>query len=796
MFLLMLLLAIYLVPVAILFYMALEIYYRNSSQILNKLTAYLLFTMSTLFLGSFISNAFPPEYYVTLNYYFIYIPSFMIMPLVIHFSLKLSSSFDNWSSLRIALLCYSPALSILLILFPPSWIELIVTINGPWKDAKPNFALMLIIILLALYTMTVSGYLLTKGLRVASNHPNIQMRKKQIQIILVAISLAGCWAILCVIFDVTFVNNQLKTPDSSAFSVIIFAYFLRYAMTKYSFLPPTERKYQVLYELSPLAIVLLNQEAKIDDANPAALKLFDVNLKEIRERSFPSFLSSTDRKSFLKLFNSGFAGRKFSSQEYSIIKSTLEERLVQAESELIAIEGQPYQYVILRDITESRLAEQRIAFLAYHDPLTGLANRSMFQQKLAEALTESDITQQQIAVLLMDLDRFKLVNDTKGHHVGDLLLQYVAKQLKEHTPDKMCIARLGGDEFAMFLTGVETEEETNHLARCILEALKEPFIFEGTPFYITGSLGICLSPQYGESGETLLKNADIAMYYAKNNGRDRYQIYNHHLKHPDLDRLTIDVRLRKALELQEFEVYYQPQVDLENGEVIGVEALVRWISPERGIVYPGEFIPLAEESGLIVPLGHWILEQACKDMKKWCDAGLPLKTVSVNISPDQLKESGFLERLSQILAETQIDPKRLCLEITETSSLLDEEYMLDICREIKDLNIGLIMDDFGTGYSSFSLLKYMQFNAIKIDRSFVTGIMDNENEAAIINAIIVMAHGLQQKVIAEGVEDTQQWERLKALGCDQIQGFYYSEALQEKDLFEYMRNIKQQPRSV
>jgi EAL domain-containing protein (putative c-di-GMP-specific phosphodiesterase class I) len=284
-----------------------------------------------------------------------------------------------------------------------------------------------------------------------------------------------------------------------------------------------------------------------------------------------------------------------------------------------------------------------------------------------------------------------------------------------------------------------------------------------------------------------LKYADIAMYFAKNNGRDRYQIYTHHLKHPDLDRFAMEARMRKALEQEEFILYYQPQMDMESGHIIGVEALIRWQNPEKGLVYPAEFIQIAEESGLIIPIGRWVLQKACEDMKKWIDSGLPEMVVSVNISLCQFIDNQFVAELKQILLQTELDPKLLCLEITESTAMENQEYSMEICQEIVEMNVRLSIDDFGTGYSSFSLLKYLKFDAIKIDRSFVQGIVMEEDDAEIIHAIIAMAHGLHQKVIAEGVEEKAQWDRLKTMGCDRVQGYYISKPVPESEWLAFVQ---------
>ena len=550
--------------------------------------------------------------------------------------------------------------------------------------------------------------------------------------------------------------------------------------------PMLERKYQILYEHAPLAILLLDEKARIHDVNPIALRMFDMTADEIQQRDFPSLLGLNDRNSFISQSENGLLNQKIAGREFIILKSSQEQRLVSAESEFITISGEQFQYVILRDITESRDAEQRIAYLAYHDELTGLSNRSMFHRQLTAALNQINEDGFSIAVLLLDLDRFKLINDTKGHHAGDLLLKHVAIQLMKNAPSEMKIARLGGDEFAMFVPGIENDEQLHQLAQYILNGLKSPFMYESDSYYITASLGICLAPGYGDSSEVLLKHADIAMYAAKTSGRDRYQIYSPQLTQPDGTRLSMETRLREAIESNEFELYYQPQIDMESREIMGVEALIRWMSPEEGVVSPAEFIPLAEELGLIIPIGRWVLMQACTDMKKWIGTGLPPMTVSVNISPVQFRNEQFLSELETILAQTGIDPNLLCLEITESTALENQKYSMRVCQEIVNLNVRLSIDDFGTGYSSFSLLKQLQFDAVKIDRSFVQGIARNDHDAAIIKAIIAMAHGLNQRVVAEGIEEAEQWDKLMEMKCDFVQGYYISKPIPEKELVEFI----------
>lgn len=431
----------------------------------------------------------------------------------------------------------------------------------------------------------------------------------------------------------------------------------------------------------------------------------------------------------------------------------------------------------LEDITGRRKAEQTLQHQAYHDALTGLPNRMLLNDRLTLTLAHAHRSQQMVALLFLDLDRFKKINDTLGHNVGDRLLQAVAKRLTALVREGDTVARMEGDEFILLLPGIARAEDVARIARRILEAFKHPWMLDGQELHITASIGIALYPGDGEDAETLLKNAGIAMYRAKKQGRNNYQLYNQIMNVRTTKRLALGNSLRHALEREEFVVYYQPQVNISTGEITGVEALVRWQHPDLGLLSPAEFIPLAEETGLIIPIGEWVLRTACAQNKAWQDAGYRPVTVTVNISARQFQQQNLVETVGRVLKETGLDPHYLVLEITESAAMQNADLTIATLRSLKEIGIHISIDDFGTGYSSLSYLKYFPLDTLKIDGSFVQDLTTDPNNAAIVTAIITMAHSLKLKVIAEGVETQEQFTFLKQQKCDGIQGYLFSEPL-------------------
>jgi diguanylate cyclase (GGDEF)-like protein len=452
--------------------------------------------------------------------------------------------------------------------------------------------------------------------------------------------------------------------------------------------------------------------------------------------------------------------------------------------------------IVTRNTTERRRARARIEYLAYYDILTGLPNRQLFIRQVGRAIQDSKQTDKLVALLYLDLDRFKRINDNLGHSVGDALLQNVARKLEQsvrppqtsdspalgRTHDRARVARLGGDEFVIMLTGVSSEEQVVAVAEQIKLAMAEPLDCGGHRLVVTPSIGIALYPRDGTDIEDLLVKADMAMYQAKDLGRNSYSFFGHSMAVRSLGRLELENDLRAAFEKNEFEVFYQPKVELATGTIVGVEALMRWHHAKRGWIAPDIFIPVAEESGLIVPIGDWVIRQACKQLRAWAAEGLGALTVAVNVSVQQLASVDFVESVFRALGEYGISPNLLELEITE-SLLMRNVQDTSLClKRFRAAGISLSIDDFGTGYSSLGYLRQFPVDALKIDRSFVKDLHTSSDDAAICAAIIAMARELKLKVIAEGVQNTEQLDFLRQHQCDQAQGYLISRAIAPSDL--------------
>jgi len=429
---------------------------------------------------------------------------------------------------------------------------------------------------------------------------------------------------------------------------------------------------------------------------------------------------------------------------------------------------------VINDVTEREEHEKLLEHQANHDALTGLPNRNLLADRITQSLAHARRYNLQVAVLFIDLDNFKFVNDSLGHALGDRMLIIQADRLHKSTRSGDTVARYGGDEFVVVVSNLEKSEDAALVAHNIQELVSRPFTIDGHEYGITCSIGISMYPKDGHNVGSLLKNADAAMYRAKEQSRNSYQFYTSEMNDRMVERMVVERHLRRALEMGQLEVYYQPQVELANGRIVGAEALLRWHSPELGLVPPGRFIPLAEDTGLIIPIGEWVLKTCCEQNKAWQDAGLPPLTIAVNLSGRQLQKKGLADVIAGILRETGLEARFLELEIVESTVMRDVDSAVAIMKELKGLGIHLAMDDFGTGYSSLSYLKRFPFDKLKIDLSFVRDIMTDPESAAIARAIIAMAHNLSLRAIAEGVEAEEQLEYLRLHGCDEIQGYYVS----------------------
>ncbi len=457
--------------------------------------------------------------------------------------------------------------------------------------------------------------------------------------------------------------------------------------------------------------------------------------------------------------------------------------------------GKVEQYIsIFSDISEHKEAEERIRNLAYYDSLTGLPNRQLFTDRMQRAIVRAERNGDKVALLYLDLDRFKHVNDSLGHPVGDALIQQVAKRLQACVRAEDTVARLGGDEFTLILEEIGDSNQAALVAEKILHSFRQPFPVAGHQLHASASIGICLYPEHGNSVDELVQFGDVSMYHAKERGGNQYDFYLPEMTTRAREWVRLEGDLSQALERGQLELHYQPQVDQGSGKVFGAEALLRWNHPSFGVVSPLKFIPMAEATGMIHPIGRWVISEACRQLRDWLQQGMQLHTISVNVSGQQLQQEGFVEFVAQQLQEYGLRPDQLELEITE--SYLMHHHAEGVLSDLQELGVRMAIDDFGTGYSSLSRLKFLPMRKLKIDRSFVRDIVSDHNDEAIAKAIIAMSDSLQLEVLAEGVEEAEQLESLARFGCCQIQGYYFSRPLTVGDFEKWYDTFEEEGGAV
>lgn len=548
-----------------------------------------------------------------------------------------------------------------------------------------------------------------------------------------------------------------------------------------------ERRYRGLFDNAIEGIFRTTADGQYLDANPALAQIYGFEstaelITSLRDIGRQLYVDPQRREEFMRIMRARGSVTGFESQVYrkngDIIWISENARAVFDDDGMVSYEG------TVEDVTERKLYQARIEQQANYDTLTGLANRSLLQDRLEQALlaASSHGSGTQLAVAFVDLDRFKYINDSLGHHVGDDLLRTMADRLESCVRECDTVARLGGDEFVVLLTGHTAPDQVRNIVERMLAVVTQPWISEHGEFNVSCSIGVALYPNDGADAQTLLKHADSAMYRAKESGRNNFQFFTRELNALMTERLAMESNLRRALERDQFVLHYQPRVDLGTGRIIGAEALIRWKLPEQGIVPPGKFIPLAEETGLIVPIGKWVLRAACAQNKAWQDAGLEPIVVSVNVSARQFRQDNLVRTVAEVLEETGLAPRYLELELTESMVMHDAAQLVAMLGELKRLGVQIAVDDFGTGYSSLSYLKRFPVDRLKVDRSFVEHLATDAEDATIVRAIIALGHNLGLKVVAEGVELPEQVDFLRLNLCDEAQGFIYCRPIESAEL--------------
>lgn len=531
-------------------------------------------------------------------------------------------------------------------------------------------------------------------------------------------------------------------------------------------------------------IFLVRPDGVILDVNATACRLLKRKSDALINSPIREFLEVPWER-LLQSMAEREPGRRSLVLESTVCSALGESIVVELTISDAPFDDQEYYVLVMRDMTERKWAEDRIRTLAFYDMLTGLANRMLLKERLFQALAESHRTNQLTGVLLLDVDRFKVLNDSLGYERGDALLKQVADRLRDFG-DQIMPARIGGDEFVVLMTARRDVEEVANGAQRLLERLGEPYMLEGQEIFLSVSIGVAVAPEDGTTGEQLLRNSEIAMYRAKEQGRNQCRFYTNFLDRVWAERVQMEVAMRQGITAREFSLVYQPQIDAKNGSLIGFEALVRWQRANGEKVYPDRFIPLAEDSGLILPLGRQILEMALAQLRSWLDEGRTVQRMAVNLSSKQIHDPLLMETVFSLLKEYRLPSSLLELEITESAAMGQESDIIEILSDFRRRGVMLALDDFGTGYSSLSYLRLLPIHVVKIDRSFVSDVSTNRNNAAIVTATAAMAKGLDLEVVAEGVETLEQAAVLQACGVDRMQGYLFSRPQSRAELDEWI----------
>lgn len=550
----------------------------------------------------------------------------------------------------------------------------------------------------------------------------------------------------------------------------------------------SEEMYRLITENSSDLIVVIDAEGYCQYLSPSHLTTLGHDWEELTDSNLLQWVHKDDQSIISESIQNAYASSKAQKVEFRL--RTKEGNYLYMEATISQVQQESRDIrqllIVSRDITERKKSEEITYHLAYHDTLTDLPNRRLFLEHLRKEIIHAEKFHSQFAVMFLDMDRFKNINDSLGHNIGDYVLKEVARRLKSCIRPGDLIGRLGGDEFTILLANIVNQQDAEQVARDILEQLQKPLELIGSSLHLSISIGIALFPSHGKSEEDLLRRADMALYLVKEQGRRGFSVYNPAMEAKSLERIFLENELKKAIAQEQFRLVYQPKLNIATGELVGMEALVRWNHPELGEIPPNKFIHIAEETGLIIPLGEWILRCACLQNKKWQENGYHRLRIAVNLSTRQLLDDHLLATINGILEETGLETQLLELEITE-SVIINTSEAADILHSIRSLGVHVSIDDFGTGYSSFSYLKNLPVDTIKIDASFIRDINRNKESQAIVKAILSIAQTLNLNVIAEGIETADQLSYLKQDGCNQGQGYLFSKPLSSQDFEKYVK---------
>ncbi len=693
---------------------------------------------------------------------------------------------EGWVTRRaLALLAVEPTVAIILIFTNEAhglfWSSRESSTTGPFPIVESVYGPFFWVHLSYSYLLLLVGTVFLTQALVSSAHLHREQR-----IALVAGTLMP-WVINTVnVSGLVPVGSPDPAPLAFPVAGVVFAW----SLFRYGPLDLVSVARDIVVEGMGDGVIVLDSQDRVVDLNPAAQRILGCPFSEAVghpvARIMPDQVALLKRHQGLEEAHGEAAlGNGAAARYYDIVISSLRTRKVARAGRLIS----------LRDITERKGLEQRLMQQALHDPLTGLPNRTLFMNRLERSLARGRRRESKVAVLFMDLDNFKFVNDSLGHEAGDLLLVAVSKRVQPCLRSEDTIARLGGDEFAILIEDVKYTSEPAYVAERIVEELQAPFTLGGQLVVITPSIGIAIGDSSQDPSEHLLREADLAMYRAKEDGKARHRMFDPIMEYETTERLRLENDLRRALQRDEFRVHYQPVVHLETRRIVGMEALVRWEHPERGMILPDEFVPLAEEIGLIIPIGRWVLREACRQAHSWQKRYRvePPLSMGVNLSTWQLRDSDLVEDIEGLLLDAGLDPKDLILEITESAVIgAEEHHRMSTLRRVQALGVRFALDDFGTGYSSLSYLKRLPVSLLKIDRSFVERIGQDAEDEVLVSGIVYVASALGLSVVAEGVETPQQLARVKSLGCELGQGHYFSEPLSSEAAGELLATYERQ----